>query len=164
MFSKDFIKNYLVRGLIAAIVYSVTVVIFLTQQRFQSIWLLFLGNALFMLAVATLVYLHNRQNKFSDSPVTSAISGHVLSFTGATLSVILSLLLYALFATGVVDGEKGEILKQVPAQMRESSSNHGMLFVLIVVAALGNTITGFFAAIFSSFGSSNNKMSENRSH
>ncbi len=163
MFKKDFVKTYLLRGLVAAAVYGVTVVIFLTQQKFQSIWLLFLGNALYMLTIALLVYLYNRQNQFRESPVTSAISGHILSFTGAALSVVLSLLLYFAFSTGIGDGQPGELLRQVPAQMKESNTNHGMLFVLVVVAALGNTITGFFAAIFSSFGSSKNKMSESRS-
>ncbi len=153
MFSKNYIKAYLFRGLIAAAIYCVTVVIFLVQEKFQSIWVLYLGNALYMLAVATIIFLNNKAHKFTDSPVTSAISGHVLSITGAALSVILSLLLYFLFSTGIFTGQTGEVLKHAPSQMSENSS-HGMLFILIVNAALGNTITGFFAAVFASFSAS----------
>ena len=158
MFGKNFVRNYLFRGLIAAGIYCITVVIFLMNEKFQSIWVLYLGNALFMLAIALIIFFTNRAQKFKESPVTSAISGHVLSFTGAALSVVLSLLLYFLFSTkpGV------EALQQAPSQMRPDTHND-LLFVLIVNAALGNTITGFFAAIFTSFGSSRDKLSEKRS-
>ncbi len=163
MFSENFIKKYLLRGLIAAAIYSVTVVIFLVSEKFQSIWILYLGNAFYMLTIAVIIYLSNRSSKFSESPVNSAISGHVLSFTGAALSVVLAVLLYLLFSTGIfTSGKAGETLTHAPAVMSNTNSQ-GMLFVLIVNAALGNTITGFFAAIFTSFGSSKKKLSEERS-
>ncbi len=162
MFTKDFFKRYLLRGFIAAAVYCVTVVIFLYNKSFQSIWVLFLGSALYMAAVATIIYLSSRAHKFADSPLTSAISGHVLSLTGAALSVILSLILYFLFYIGI-DGTKGETLHQAPADLSANGATHGMLFVLIMVAAFGNTITGFFAAIFTSFGASKKQESEQAS-
>ena len=149
----DFFKRYFVRALIAASVYCIMVVIFLVQKQFQSIWLLFLGNALYLAAIATIVYLSNKADKFEDSAITSTISGHILSVSGAALSVILSLLLYLLFYLGI-DGTKGEALHQAPADLSGNGATHGMLFVLVVVAALGNTITGFFAALFTSFGAS----------
>ncbi len=152
MFS-DFVKRYLLRGLIAAGVYCITVVLFLYQEKFQSIWLLFLGNALYLAAIAIIVFLSNRAHKFEDSPITSTISGHILSVTGAALSVILSLVLYFLFYAGI-DGAKGETLHQAPANLSGNGATHGMLFVLVIVAALGNTVTGFFAALFASFDSS----------
>ena len=162
---KDFAKRYFLRGFIAACIYCVMVVIFLFQNRFQSIWLLFLGNGFYLLAVATIVFLSNKAKKFSESPVTSAISGHALSLTGAAFSVILSLLLYLMFYLGI-DGTKGEPLHQAPAEMHQNAPNNGIIFVLIVVAALGNTITGFFAAIitsFTSFTASKKELGQNKS-
>ena len=149
----DFVKRYLIRGLIAASIYCIMVVLFLIQKQFQSIWLLFLGNALYLAAIAIIVFLSNRANKFEDSPITSAISGHILSLSGAALSVVLSLILYFLFNAGI-DGSKGETLHQAPVNLSGNGATHGMLFVLVVVAALGNTITGFFAALFTSFDTS----------
>lgn len=159
---KDFVKRYFLRAFIAAAVYCITVIIFLIQKQFQSIWLLFLGNALYLAAVATIIFLSNKAQKFEGSPLTSAISGHVLSLTGAAMSVVLSLILYFLFYAGV-DGSKGETLHQAPANVSSNGATHGMLFVLIVVSALGNTITGFFAAIFTSFGASKKQESEQAS-
>lgn len=159
---KDFAKRYFLRATIAAAVYCITVVIFLVQKQFQSIWLLFLGNALYLAAISIIVFLSNKAQKFEESPLTSSISGHVLSVTGAAVSVILSLILYALFYIGI-DGSKGEVLHQAPADLSSNGPTHGMLFVLIVVAALGNTITGFFAAIFTSFGASKKQESEQAS-
>ncbi len=162
---KDFVKRYFLRGFIAAAIYCIMVLIFLFQNHFQSIWLLFLGNGLYLLAVATIVYLSNKAKKFSESPFTSAISGHVLSLTGAAFAVVLSLVLYFLFYLGI-DGTKGETLHQAPTEMSHNASNNGIVFVLIIVAALGNTITGFFAAVitsFTSFTSSKKELGQNKS-
>ena len=160
---KDFAKRYFLRATMAAAVYCITVVIFLMQKQFQSVWILFLGSALYMAAISVIVFLSNKAEKFEESPLTSSISGHVLSITGAAISVVLSLLLYVLFYTGIDDGSKGETLHQAPAGLSSNGPTHGMLFVLIVVAALGNTITGFFAAIFTSFGASKKQESEQAS-
>ncbi len=162
MFTKDFFKRYLLRGFIAAAVYCVTVVIFLYNKSFQSIWVLFLGSVLYMAAVAIIIYLSSRAHKFADSPLTSAISGHVLSLTGAALSVILSLLLYLIFYASASAENTTETLQHAPAVMPHNAT-HGMLFVLIMISAFGNTITGFFAAIFTSFGASKKQESEQAS-
>ncbi len=149
MFSKRFLSTYLFRGLIAAAVYCITVVVFLYQRQFQSIWLLFLGNALFLFSVIAIVYIYNARKRTSESSVNSAISGHMLSITGATLSVILSVMLFLIFSAGGNPGT-GEVLHQAPANFNPGGT-HGMLFILVVNAALGNTISGFFAAIITSF-------------
>lgn len=162
MFDKHFLRKYLLRGFIAAAIYCITVVIFLYNKTFQSIWVLFLGSALYMVAIALLVFLSNRTQTVSNSSGSSTISGYVLSLTGAALSVILSLFLYLLFYSGT-SGAKGETLHHAPADLSANGATHGMLFVLIVVAALGNTITGFFAALFTSFGVSKKQSNEQAS-
>ena len=152
MLNKNFFKTYIKRALIAAVIYCITVVIFLSKENYTATWILFLGNVLYMLTLATIIFLINRAKKFEGSPVASTISGHILSFTGAAISVILSLILYILFYLGL-NGTKGETLHQSPAGL-SANSGHGILFVLIIVTALGNTITGFFAALFTSFDTS----------
>jgi hypothetical protein len=149
---QNFLKTYIPRALIAAAVYCIAVVIFLSRENYQSIWILFLGNVLYMLSITVIVYLTYRADSFKESPVTSAISGHILSFTGAALSVILSLLLYFLYDL-VIRGSQGETLQNAPAGF-SSNSTHGMLFVLVILAAFGNTVAGFFAALFTSFDAS----------
>ncbi len=163
MFTQNYFKKYLLRGLIAAAVYCITVVIFLYHKTFQSIWVLFLGSALYMVAIATIVFLSNKTRNTTGSAGTSSVSGYVLSLTGAALSVLLSLLLYLLFYAGIATGKTGETLHQAPADLSGNGATHGMLFVLIVVAALGNTITGFFASLFTSFGASKKQSSEEAS-
>ncbi len=157
MLNKNFFKTYFTRALIAAVIYCITVVIFLSKENYTATWVLFLGNVLYMLTLAIIIFLTNRAEKFEGSPVTSTISGHILSFTGAAISVILSLILYVLFYLGL-NGTKGETLHQAPAGL-SADSGHGILFVLIIVTALGNTITGFFAALFTSFDTSNEQPS-----
>jgi len=143
------LKIYIPRALIAAAVYCIAVVIFLSHENYQSIWILFLGNVLYMLSITAIVYLTYHAHLFKESPVTSAISGHILSLAGAALSVILSLLLYFLFDL-IIRSSHGETLQNAPAGFA-ANSTHGMLFVLVMLAAFGNTVAGFFAALFTSF-------------
>lgn len=149
---QNFLKKYVPRALIAAVVYCITVVIFLSGEKYESIWILFLGNVLFLFSIAVIIYLSYRSQAFKTSPIASAISGHILSLTGAALSVIFSLLLYILFDL-VIRGSKGETLHNAPASLA-ANSTHGMLIVLILVAAFGNTVAGFFGALFTSFDAS----------
>ncbi len=143
------LKTYVPRALIAAVVYCITVVIFLSNENYRSIWILFGGNVLYMLTVAIIVYIRYHAHSFKGSPVTTAISGHILSLTGAALSVILSLLLYFLYDL-IIRRAHGETLQNAPAGL-DANSTHGMLFVLVMLAAFGNTVAGFFAALFTSF-------------
>jgi hypothetical protein len=149
---RKLLKTYIPKALIAAAVYCIAVVIFLSHENYQSIWILFVGNVLYMLSIALIVYLTYHAHLFKESPVTSAISGHILSLTGAALSVILSLLLYFLYDL-VIRGSQGETLQDAPAAF-SGNSTHGMVFVLVILAAFGNTVAGFFAALFTSFDAS----------
>ncbi len=149
---KNFLKTYFSRALIAACVYCITVVIFLISKKYQSVWILFLGNAFYMLSVGAIVFLSNKAKKFNQSPVTSAISGNILSITGAALSVILSVVLYLIFYAS----NNSESLHKAPAEMSVNPT-FSMLFILVLVAAFGNTVTGFFAALFTSFDVSKKK-------
>src|SRR3982751_3142105 len=94
---QNFLKTYIPRALIAAVIYCIPVVIFLSNEKYQSIWILFAGNVLYLLSIAVIIYLDSRAHSFKEPPLTSAISGHILSLVGAALSVILSLLLYFLY-------------------------------------------------------------------
>ena len=152
MSTQGFLKTYVPRGLIGAVVYCIPVVIFLSTEKYQSIWILFLGNVLYLISTATVIYLTYRAHAFETPPLTSAISGHILSLVGATLSVIFSVALYLLFDL-VLRGSKTEMMVNAPASFA-SNSTHGMLFVLLMNAAFGNTVAGFFAALFTSFDAS----------
>lgn len=146
------LKTYVPRALIAAAVYCITVVIFLSNENYRSIWILFLGNVLYLLSIVIITYLSYRANSFKESPLTSAISGHILSLTGAALSVILSLILYLLYDL-IIRSSHGETLQSAPSGF-SGNATHGMIFVLIVLAAFGNTVAGFFGALFTSFDAS----------
>ncbi|HEX5154011.1 MAG TPA: hypothetical protein VFW07_21340 [Parafilimonas sp.] len=149
---KNYLKKYFIRALIAACIYCITVGIFLTKAKYQSVWLLFLGNALYMLTAGTLIYLSNKVKRLNHSSVTSTISGHILSLTGAAISVILSVLLYLAFSLD----SNGEKLHKAPASL-SANPIFSMLLILMVTAALGNTIAGFFAVLFTSFDTSSKK-------
>ncbi len=146
---KTFFKTYVLRALIPAAIYCIAVVIFLMKESYTSIWILFLGNVIFMISLAIWIYIINRSEKFEGSPVTSTFSGHILSITGAAIAVILSVILYFIFDFAV-HSSNGEVLQHAPGSFSTTAS-HQMLLILIIITALGNTVSGFLAALLTSF-------------
>ncbi|MEO8711879.1 MAG: hypothetical protein ABI405_07150 [Parafilimonas sp.] len=150
----NYLKTYVPRALIAAGIYCITVIIFLSKGTYESIWILYCGNALYLISMAIIIYITYSAQKFETSPLTSTISGHILSVTGAAITVIVSVILYLLFYLGI-GGLRGETLQDAPAGLA-AGATHGILFVLIMNAVFGNTIAGFFAALFTSFDATKN--------
>ncbi len=146
---KTFLKTYALKALIPASIYCITVIIFLIKADYTSIWILFVGNVLYMIFLAVLIYTGNRSVKFEASPLTSTFGGHILSLTGAAIAVVFSLILYFVFDFAT-HGSRGEVLQGAPGSFSTTAS-HQMLFVLVLITALGNTVSGFLAALLMSF-------------
>jgi hypothetical protein len=125
-------------------------IFFLSQHEFQMIWVLYLGNGLFLFSVFLLIYVLNRRDYFGASKVSSAIAGHLISLAGAALSVLISVLLYVLFVTDWFQGHHSEaLLNAAPAMGPNRSAD--LLAVILMNSSICNTISGFFAATLTSF-------------
>ncbi|MBS1745353.1 MAG: hypothetical protein JST21_04200 [Bacteroidetes bacterium] len=142
----SFLKRYFLKGLFAAAMYCIGVVLFLIKEDYTSMWLLYVGNALFLASIAGILYMHYRKLHFEGPVVEETISGYILTLTGTVLSVILSAILYLLFEF-VFRGGKGEAISSAPAGLSADNFN-GMLVVLFMTAVICNTTAGFFASLF----------------
>lgn len=143
---KSFLKKYFLKGLFAAALYCIGVVLFLIKEDYTSMWLLYVGNALFLASIASMLYMHYRKQHFESPIVAETFSGYELTLTGTVLSVILSAILYLLFEF-VIRGGRGEAISSAPAGLSADNFN-GMLVVLFMTAVICNTTAGFFASLF----------------
>lgn len=143
---KSFLKKYFLKGLFAAALYCIGVVLFLINEDYTSMWLLYVGNAMFLLSIAGILYLHYRKLHFEGPVVEETFSGYILTLTGTVLSVILSAILYLLFEF-VFRSRSGETIVSSPAGLSADTSN-GLLVVLFMTAVICNTTAGFFASLF----------------
>jgi hypothetical protein len=130
-------------GIFSAFLYCIPVVFFLKDKKFSDTWLLFLGNALFLFSIFIFGAIYTRK-KNNDS---KNFNGFVITFLGVIFSCIIILLLTLVFAPNVYHiGTSNEVLQQTPSTITHKNE-HGLLFIMLANALIGNFCAGTFATI-----------------
>ena len=96
MFKNEYLSSYFIFGLLAAIAFCIPVMFYLRTPDFQDTWLLFLGNALFLVIIAVYILLANKKNNENASTQNLNAAGHIVSIIGVVLSCIISFILLIL--------------------------------------------------------------------
>ena len=131
-------------AIFSAILYCIPVIFFLKDKKFSDTWLLFLGNALFLFSIFIFGAMHN--SKKNNNP-SKSFNGFAITFAGVIFSCILILLLTLVFAPNVYHiGSSNEVLQQTPPTITKKNE-HGLLFIMLANALIGNICAGTFATI-----------------
>jgi hypothetical protein len=129
-------------GIFSAVLYCIPVIFFLKDKKFSDTWLLFLGNALFLFSIFIFGAIYSRKKNNKASKV---FNGFAVTFAGVIFSCILILLLTLVFAPNVYHiGSSNEVLQQTPAAITKKNE-HGLLFIMLANALIGNFFAGTFA-------------------
>ncbi len=144
-------KHYIKYGLAAAVLYSVPLIFLLKHTAYSQIWLLYLGNFLFMLTVAGFLLIFNRHRDKNASSTAMILAGAAVSILGIIIScliafILLSIMIPGLFHSGVPD----KVLTGAPASTVPDKIN-GLLFMIFGNAAIGNGAAGLFVSIIFPF-------------
>ena len=153
------LRTYLVFGLLAACGYLILMGVFLSGHRFESLWMLPIGNVIYLFSVGIITAYFYSRNHFQDSSISNATAGHYVSFTGAAIATVVTLSLFFVFRNSVWPSGSSTGLTDAPGSFPTSSVG-GILPIVLVDAAFGNTVCGFFAAILISFSAKRNQRSE----
>jgi formate/nitrite transporter FocA (FNT family) len=147
MFKQHHILSYAKYSLLAAIAYSVMASVYIHQQTFSQSWLLYIGNALFALAIAFFLVFDNRRRNINVGTTTMITAGHLATIMGVILSAIITLALLAILAPNVysVSGNS-TILENAPPQSL-GRAHHGLFMQLLMNAIIGNIVAGFFISV-----------------
>jgi hypothetical protein len=78
------------------------------------------------------------------------IAGHITSVLGVILSVILSLIILVLFVPGLFSSTPDTVLEKAPA-MGDTGNTHGLVFMVLLNAIIGNIAAGSFASLVLSY-------------
>ena len=144
-------KHYIKYGIIAAILYGIPVFYLLQHTRYSQIWLLYLGNALFMATVASFLLIFNRHRDKNASSMSMAFAGAVVTVLGVILSIFLCFILLSSMVPGLFhSGPPGKVLTGAPANTIQDKTD-GLIFMLFGNAIIGNFAAGLFVSIIFPF-------------
>jgi uncharacterized membrane protein len=133
-------------AVVAAVLFAIPLIIFLQDTTFSHAWLLYLGNFLFMCAIAVYMIRFNAK-KDENAATTSLLStGHLVTVLGVIISVILAFIALSVFVPGLFTSSPDKVLENAPAQ-EEGRATNGLVFMVFMNAIVGNVSTGSFVSI-----------------
>lgn len=144
-------RPYLIYGLLAAVVYCIPVIIFLSNPDYSQGWLLYLGNLLFLFPVIAFLYAFNRKRNENAGTLVMLSAGSITTVIGIVLSVILAFLLLVVMVPGYLSpGTAGKVLTGEPANITQDKTR-GLSFMIFATAVIGNVAAGGFVSIIFPF-------------
>src|SRR5258705_5961074 len=98
MFKDHPIKSYLIHSFAAAIMYCITVFIFIRNATFTSSWMLYIGNIFFACCIVVFILLYNKKRKENASIGTMIFASLITTVIGIIISCMISLILFWMIA------------------------------------------------------------------
>ena len=146
------VKEYIMYGIIAAVLYLLPVLYLLFANKYENLYLLFIGNALFMATIfyyAFYLITHPYDGKRAVSMLLAGISTTIVGTVVAALAV--TILMFVFFP--------GLLSHQAPSSTVLADANTGsstqypssFLFMILMDLVLGNVSVGVFASIITSY-------------
>lgn len=151
MFKHIHWTRYLVFSILAATLYAIPVAVFISDATYSKAWLLYLGNALFMITIAAFLFRFNRQRGKNASSMTMLKAANITSVLGILIACLLCFILIAIMIPGLFHpGPPDKTLQGAPANTIQDKA-HGLLWMVFGSATIGNVVTGFFVSMIFPF-------------
>ena len=144
-------KYYIKCAVIAAILYCIPVFLFLRTTTWSQTWLLYLGNALFMVTIVGALIGFNRRRRGNASSMSMVLAGVITTILGIIISIAICLLLLSVEIPGLYQsGAPDKILKGEPVNSVPDRSR-GPVYLVLFNSFMGNISTGLFVCIIFPF-------------
>jgi len=156
MFKKEYLAAYIKWGIIAAIVFCIPMIMFVKSAEFSSTYLLYIGNVLFLVAIAIYMLSFNKKKGENASTQTMNAAGHIATFFGIIISCIVAAIVLSVFMPGET------ILQDAPAQTGNGDT-HGLVFMVFMNAIIGNLVGGSFVSIILPYTARKNQTKDKKS-
>ncbi len=146
MFTKDQILSYLKYSIVAAILYLVSVGIFLGIDNYAQTYILYIGNVAFALVIVVFILNFNKKRNKNAMTKMMIAAGHITTVMGILLSCVAIFILLAIMKPvgyATVSQTATELGKPAPALME---NGHALMFILFMDAVFGNVAAGSFVS------------------
>jgi len=142
---------YLKYGILAAIAYSLPVIVFIKLADYTSSWLLFSGCLLFLFFIALFLIQFNKRRNGNAATGTMLAAGLIATTTGVVISVLLSFILILIFVHGFLSQPvPDKVLHAEPSNVIKDKTE-GLAFMIFMTATVGNFSAGSFVTILFPF-------------
>ncbi len=142
---------YLTYAVICAVVYSVPMLLLLTNRMFEDVWLLFLGNSLFFISILfSIIHINNKLYQ-NGNLGTLILSGICVTLASMAMIAVITFLLYlgfdisSLHRTGTAAS-----IHDSPNTNSPDGKSSGLVFMLFVCGLFVNLFVGAFASFVAS--------------
>jgi len=142
LFNKKHIFEYLRYGFAAAVFYATFVALFLQNNKYENLYLIYIGNFVFMFIIALYTYTLVSRPYEGKRSVAMLIAGHLASIAGLVLSIGLSAVLISFYFPGWFAELPDEALIQNAPASLQLHNAFSLIFVTginIVLVSGGGT-------------------------
>jgi hypothetical protein len=144
-------RTHLGYSLVAAILYCIPVVILLLDSTFSMLWLLYVGNFLFLITLVVFLFAFNNHRNEDASSMAMMTASAVTAAVGIILAFLICLLLLFVMVPGLFHaGTADKVLLDAPTAT-VGAKTHGLLFAILASAILGNFVVSMFVSIIFPF-------------
>jgi hypothetical protein len=151
LLNKQHLRQYLLYGSAAALVYIIPYLIFLIQNEYENFYILFIGSGLFMLAIFIYTLKLIRQPYDKKRTLSMIFAGHFATITGVLIAAVLVVIIFLFFFPNVfTTTQPDKIVEDLPAAMR-SDKPSGVLFPILFITTLGNFGVGSFISLITAY-------------
>ena len=138
-------------SLIAAILYSIAVFIYLKNTNYSSTWLIYAGSFLFFLVIIVHTIFFNKVKGEGATTATRIFSSFVVTMMGGIIACIISFILLIVMVPDYLGkGPAGKESANTPANEVFDKTN-GLSFRIFMGASLMNITFGSFVSILYPF-------------
>ncbi|MDB5247550.1 MAG: hypothetical protein JWQ40_1944 [Segetibacter sp.] len=163
MFKKEYLASYIKWGVISAIAFCIPMIIFISSNQYSSTWWLFVGNGLFLVAIALYMLELNKSKGENASTQTMVAAGHVATVVGIIISCIVAFIVLSVMAPDIFSsGQSDKVMEDAPAQTG-TGSTHGLVFFVFMNAIIGNVCGGSFSSIMVPYTARKNQTKDRKS-
>lgn len=142
-----FFNGYLGFALLASIAYGFTAFYFIQEEQYADTWVLYIGNFLFMGAIAAFLFYISKKMEAGTKILTLIKAGSFTTVIGVVFSFILSWVLLLILVHGLLGrGVPGKVMTGKPVNTIHDRTN-GLDFMVVINSVIGNFVTGAFVSL-----------------
>ncbi|ACU60896.1 hypothetical protein Cpin_3429 [Chitinophaga pinensis DSM 2588] len=163
IFERKHWMEYLAYGFVGALFYCVLLVVHLKEGNYQSLYLLYIGNAAFGVAILAYNFKLIYKPYEKKRTVSMLIAAHLTTIIGTVLSIIFAAVLLAAFYPDILSSTPDTLAPEnAPPQIQERPA--GWLIMLVMNALVLNFSVGSFISIVSSYAGKINQTKDKPAH
>ena len=145
--SKSF---YAFSAIITAVLSSLPMLYFIRTSRYQDIWILWIGDAIFLIAMIVITYYLNKNKSANATTGSMLIAGHTITAIATVLLCIILFVAVSISDPSIYSSSQSNVISNEPATLA-GDKNDGIFLILFAHAVLVTFGAGSFASLVTSY-------------